>query len=334
MINALLAHIANDPLIGIVIIVGFVAFFGFVFSAWRQPVQDRVGDRLKSLHTTTYGDMSAVEATLVVDRADDEDIPATASARIVAGLADIIAPLPLVGAKEQTKIVRNLTRAGFRSPLGVPLFMLVKLGFIAAGAIGAVIFLLAKPDLEIPILIKAVIVVAAAMVGGLLPENLLKRRGAARSKRVAFALPDAMDLMVICAEAGLSLEVALDRVAREMAMAAPDLSDEFSLTVAELQLLSDRRQALVNLADRTDLEVVRGVVTTLIQAQKYGTPLSQSLRVLGNEMRSARMLMVEEKAARMPALISMPLIGLVLPALFLIIGGPAIIEVSRLFGGS
>ena len=328
-----LDRMTADPVVAMTMLVGTLVILGAAVAASFQPKHNRLDDRLKSLHTTTYGDLSTVEATLAASKLEEEEVVATPTQRLIARLAEMIAPLPLVGEKEQAKIVRNLTRSGIRSHLGIPLFMLTKLAFFTLGAAGAFAFFLAKPDLEIPFVIKALIVVAAAMVGGLLPENLLKRHGAKRSRNIANALPDAMDLLVICAEAGLSLEVALDRVAREMALAAPDLSSEFALTVAELQLLADRRQALINLADRTDLEVLRGVVTTLIQAQKYGTPLSQSLRVLGNEMRNARMLSVEEKAARMPALISMPLIGLILPSLFLVIGGPAILEVTRLFSG-
>ncbi len=298
-----------------------------------RPKTNRLSDRLKSLHTTTYGDLTAVEASLAASRLEDEDLDKTPTQRLIARLAEIIAPLPLVGKKEQVKIEQNLTRAGFRSHMGVPLFMLMKLTFFVLFAFATVVFFLAKPDLEIPFIAKLVIVAAAAMVGGVISEKALVRYGKARSKRIANALPDAMDLMVICAEAGLSLEVALDRVANEMKLAGPELSEEFSTTVAELQLLSDRRQGLLNLANRTDLEMLRGVVTTLIQAQKYGTPLSQSLRVLSAEMRGARMLQVEEKAARMPALISLPLICLVLPAMFLVIGGPAILEVGKIISG-
>lgn len=331
-ITDLISKMTTDPMVAAPLLLALVAT-AVIAAMPEGKKRNKLDDRLKSLHTTTYADLSSIEAALQASTLEEEEAPTTVGQRFASKAAEIIAPLPLVGDKEQAKIEQNLTRAGIRSHFGVPLFMLTKLAFFAVFAIGATVFFFANPDIEIPTVVRVLIVIAAAMVGGLMPEHLLKRIGHARSRRIANALPDAMDLMVICAEAGLSLEVALDRVAREMVMAAPDLSSEFTVTVAELQLLSDRRQALQNLANRSDLEMLRGVVTTLIQAQKYGTPLSQSLRVLGNEMRSARMLSVEEKAARMPALIAMPLIGLVLPALFMVIGGPAIIEVTRVFSG-
>lgn len=331
--TAFIDRLTSDPALGVPVLLALIVVLLVAALVPGRPKANRLDDRLKSLHTTAYGDLSGVEASLAASQLDDEEVVKTPAQRLVAKLAEIIAPLPLVGKKEQAKIEQHLTRAGFRSHMGVPLFMLVKLAFAIAFAIGAIVFFIAKPDLDVPFFGKLLITAAAAMIGGVMSEKALKRYGLARGKRIARALPDAMDLMVICAEAGLSLEVALDRVAQEMRLAGPELSDEFSTTVAELQLLPDRRQGLINLAKRTDLEMLRGVVTTLIQAQKYGTPLAQSMRVLGAEMRTARMLQVEEKAARMPALISIPLICLVLPAMFLIIGGPAILEVNRVFSG-
>jgi tight adherence protein C len=136
-----------------------------------------------------------------------------------------------------------------------------------------------------------------------------------------------LDLLVICAEAGLSLDAALNRVADEMTASAPALADELALTSVELNFLPERRMALDNFARRADLPAIRGVVNTLIQTEKYGTPLSQSLRVLSAEFREQRMLRAEEKAARLPATLTVPMILFILPTLFIVLVGPAMIDV-------
>jgi tight adherence protein C len=128
---------------------------------------------------------------------------------------------------------------------------------------------------------------------------------------------------VICAEAGLTVDAAFGRVSKELGKAYPELGDEFGLTAIELGFLNERRNAFENLADRVDLEAVRGVVTTMIQTEKYGTPLASALRVLSAEFRHARMMRAEEKAARLPAIMTVPLILFILPTLFVVILGPA-----------
>jgi tight adherence protein C len=176
-------------------------------------------------------------------------------------------------------------------------------------------------------------VLGGAVLGFFVPElyvsNLVKKRQLALSK----ALPDGLDLLVICAESGLSLDAALDRVANELGGASPELAEELSLTSIELGFLPDRRQALLNLNRRTNLPSIRGVVNTLLQTEKYGTPLSQSLRVLANEFRDQRLLKAEEKAARLPATLTVPMIVFILPVLFIVLVGPAVIKVMDNLGG-
>ena len=133
---------------------------------------------------------------------------------------------------------------------------------------------------------------------------------------------------MICAEAGLTVDAAFGRVARELGKAYPELGDEFALTSIELGFLTDRRLAFENLAKRIDLDSVRGVVTTMIQTEKYGTPLASALRVLSAEFRNERMMRAEEKAARLPAIMTVPLILFILPVLFIVILGPAACSIS------
>lgn len=155
------------------------------------------------------------------------------------------------------------------------------------------------------------------------PEIYLKNLITKRTDMIRKGLPDALDLLVICAEAGLTVDAAFGRVARELGRAYPELGDEFTLTSIELSFLTERRQAFENLAYRVDLEAVRGVVTTMIQTEKYGTPLASALRVLSAEFRHDRMMRAEEKAARLPAIMTVPLILFILPVLFIVIIGPA-----------
>ncbi|SFP93676.1 type II secretion system F family protein [Sphingomonas rubra] len=155
------------------------------------------------------------------------------------------------------------------------------------------------------------------------PDIFLKNKITKRADAIRKGLPDALDLLVICAEAGLTVDAAFGRVARELGRAYPELGEEFSLTAIELGFLTDRRHAFDNLASRVALEAVRGVVTTMIQTEKYGTPLASALRVLSAEFRNERMMRAEEKAARLPAIMTVPLILFILPPLFVVILGPA-----------
>ncbi|MFO6430383.1 type II secretion system F family protein [Erythrobacter sp. W302b] len=160
------------------------------------------------------------------------------------------------------------------------------------------------------------------------PEIFLKNKATKRTKEIQKGLPDALDLLVICAEAGLTVDAAFNRVAKELGRAYPELGDEFALTAIELSFLNERKMAFNNFAYRVNLEAVKGVVTTMIQTERYGTPLASALRVLSAEFRNERMMRAEEKAARLPAIMTVPLIVFILPTLFVVILGPAACSIS------
>ena len=160
------------------------------------------------------------------------------------------------------------------------------------------------------------------------PEIYLSNKAGKRTKEIQKGLPDALDLLVICAEAGLTVDAAFNRVAKELGRAYPELGDEFALTAIELSFLNERRIAFNNLAYRVNLEAVKGVVTTMVQTERYGTPLASALRVLSAEFRNERMMRAEEKAARLPAIMTVPLILFILPTLFVVILGPAACSIS------
>jgi tight adherence protein C len=163
------------------------------------------------------------------------------------------------------------------------------------------------------------------------PELFLSNKSSKRTDAIRKGLPDALDLLVICAEAGLTVDAAFNRVAKELGRAYPELGDEFALTAIELSFLNERKHAFDNLAYRVDLEAVKGVVTTMVQTERYGTPLASALRVLSAEFRNDRMMRAEEKAARLPAIMTIPLIMFILPVLFIVILGPAACSIADAF---
>ncbi|MGN3975056.1 type II secretion system F family protein [Tsuneonella sp. SYSU-LHT278] len=172
---------------------------------------------------------------------------------------------------------------------------------------------------------------AAVGFGYKAPEIFLKNKAGKRTDAVRKGLPDALDLLVICAEAGLTVDAAFNRVAKELGRAYPELGDEFALTAIELSFLTERKMAFDNLAYRVNLDSIKGVVTTMVQTERYGTPLASALRVLSAEFRNERMMRAEEKAARLPAIMTVPLILFILPTLFVVILGPAACSISDAF---
>ena len=238
----------------------------------------------------------------------------------------VVETLRLLRSAQANKVALKLTRAGWRSKDAVVRYFFGKfaLPFLFGGV--AVLLLYVLEAYSMTPIWKAAAALGATLFGAYLPDILVVNAAQKRREAIRKSLPDALDLMVICAEAGLSLDATLMRVAEEMQKTAPELSDEFSLTGLELGFLPDRRTAMHNLAKRTDLTVLRGMVGTLLQAERYGTPLAQSLRVLSHESREERAMKAEEKAARLPALLTVPMIVFILPPLFIVLIGPAILR--------
>ena len=160
------------------------------------------------------------------------------------------------------------------------------------------------------------------------PDMYLRNAREKREKILTRSFPDALDLLLVCVESGLALDGALARVCKELGRAHPAITQELNRTRLELTLLNDRAQALANLSERTDMLAFRSLVTTLLQSEKFGTSLTDTLRVLSEDFRNTRLMIAEDKAGRLPVLMTIPLITLMMPALFLIILGPAIINVS------
>lgn len=233
--------------------------------------------------------------------------------------------------QSQLKVVQQkLAWAGYRNKeLAVIVIGLRMILPIVFGILGFVIFYWVDYfDFGDGSLKKLFGFAAMVFVGYKGPEIYLSNKAAKRTKEIQKGLPDALDLLVICAEAGLTVDAAFNRVAKELGRAYPELGDEFALTAIELSFLNERKMAFDNLAYRVDLEAVKGVVTTMVQTERYGTPLASALRVLSAEFRNERMMRAEEKAARLPAIMTVPLILFILPVLFIVILGPAACSIS------
>lgn len=180
-----------------------------------------------------------------------------------------------------------------------------------------------------PLYIKLAGILVATYIGYNLPVILLRNRITKRQQKLQRAYPDALDLIVICVESGMSVEAAFAKVTEQMMEGAPEIAEEFGLTTAELAFLSDRRQAFDNLAERTGLAAFKSLSTTLQQSEKYGTPVAVGLRVLAKESRDSRLALAEKKAAALPPKLTVPMIVFFLPVLFIVIGGPAGIQLAQ-----
>lgn len=225
----------------------------------------------------------------------------------------------------------KLERAGLRGKDAETLYLFCKFSLPLAAAVFAVLWLYVLKAMPLHEPMRLLAALGLVLLGALAPEIYLKNGADKRRAALVKGLPDSLDLLVICAEAGLSLDAALTRVAREIGISSPELADELGLTAVELTFLSDRAQALDNLNQRTNMPAIRGVVNTLQQTEKYGTPLAQSLRVLAAEFRDQRLMRAEEKAARLPAILTVPMIVFILPTLFVVLIGPAILQAIDAF---
>jgi tight adherence protein C len=174
--------------------------------------------------------------------------------------------------------------------------------------------------------IPPLLAACAAAAGWLLPSMLRRMRAARHAEVVSNGLPEALDLVVVCLDAGLSLEAALGRVVEEIRPALPELAEELALTAADLQILPSRDEALQKMAKRVDIPSVRAFVSTMIQTLRYGTPLAQTLRTIAAEMRNDALMKLEERANRLPAILTVPMIIFIMPTIFLVIGGPAVLR--------
>ncbi|MEP2235621.1 MAG: type II secretion system F family protein [Alteripontixanthobacter sp.] len=328
----MLSDPANPTLLGVdIVMVGTVlagvAAFAVVMAIYAAiTVKDPMAKRVQALAERRdelkagIVKSSAKKRTSLIRKTDKTD-----------RVKDQLANMKVLQQSQLEAIQQKLAHAGIRNKelavyvIGARLVLPLVLGLITFTMLYVVEI---YPDWQM----KKVGAMAAVIFAGYKgPELFIKNKANKRTDAIRKGLPDALDLLVICAEAGLTVDAAFNRVAKELGRAYPELGDEFALTAIELSFLQERKQAFANFAYRVDLESVQGVVTTMVQTERYGTPLASALRVLSAEFRNERMMRAEEKAARLPAIMTIPLILFILPVLFIVILGPAACSISDAF---
>jgi tight adherence protein C len=223
----------------------------------------------------------------------------------------------------------KLKMAGLRGQAPLVTYMFFRMAMPILVAIAALVYLFVLSDYQYPPIVKIGLAIGAGYIGFYLPnffiENLVQRR----QTSIKHSFPDSLDMLLICVQSGMSVEAAFQKVSGEVGSQSLELAEELSLTTAELSYLQDRRQAFENLGKRTGIPGIKAVATALIQAERYGTPVGQALRVMARENRDMRMSEAEKKAAALPPKLTVPMIIFFLPVLFVVILGPAIIQVFK-----
>jgi tight adherence protein C len=258
------------------------------------------------------------------DRETEAGLPAPL--RIITTIGEFIARSGALSTRTLEELRQTLQVAGFRGGHGLGLFVGTKLLLIVALPLAtqAVPWLLHR-DIPYP----AVVLAVAAATGLLAPDKIVHRLRKRYLRALEAGMPDALDMMVICGQAGLGLEASIERVGVEIRYAHPAVAEELTRTAHEMQVNADTRTALVNLGKRTGLESIRRLAGVLIQSIQYGTPLTQALRALSAEQRQEMLVKFEGRAARLPVLLTIPMIVFILPCVFLVVAGPAMVDVYR-----
>jgi tight adherence protein C len=304
----------------LIVLVAAVAAFASVLAVGLPLMsRDQLASRLKAVAARRQ-ELSARQRDALGGRRRFQP------SRRVGLMKAVLDRLKLQDMLEARGVKARLAQAGWRHPSAVVTYIFSRVAvpvlLLALGLVYATTVFHASPPAT-----KMLIVAGAVAIGVYLPQILLTNAVQKRQAALARSFPDALDLMVICVEAGLSIETALQRVTEELGAGAPEMAEEIGLTAAELAFLGDRRQAWDNFAERTGLPQVKSLATALVQSEKYGTPVGQALKVLAQENREARMSTAEKKAAALPAKLTVPMIVFFLPVLFIVIAGPAAIQV-------
>jgi tight adherence protein C len=233
-------------------------------------------------------------------------------------------------ALEDPNVASKMVQAGLRGPRPLAMFYFFRFCLPIVFGLAAFAYIRFVNDHNLSFQMQMGAVMFATAGGFYLPNMVIENLAAKRRTSIMRSFPDSLDMMLICVESGMSIEMAFQRVSEEIGTASPELAEELALTQAELSYLQDRRIAYNNLADRTNHPGVKGVAMALGQAEKYGTPLSNALRIMAKENRELRMTEAEKKAAALPAKLTVPMIVFFLPVLFLVILGPAYIRIKAM----
>lgn len=288
-------------------------------------VKDKLAERMKSVGTHREG-LRQKQREMLARKAGGR-LRTTSPDGMIKELVENLKLLEVFDAETARK---KLMMAGYRGQGPVFAFMAARLGMPFVAAICVAIYVYVLKGVELDSFSRLLATMGGFFAGFYLPNVYITNIVKKRQQAIQMAWPDALDLLLICVESGMSIEAAFQKVGAEVGPNCPELAEELGLTTAELSYLQDRKHAYFNLSERTGLDSVKGVTTALIQSEKYGTPLGQSLRVMATESRELRMQEAEKKAAALPPKLTVPMIGFFLPVLFAVILGPAIMQVMAL----
>ncbi len=319
----------TEPKFLIMVLSAVAAFFTVASFAMAALTGDKLGARLKYVSS----ERDAMRAERLAELADNENRQARLRNSPKGFMKQIVEQLNLSKLLETDTTRERLKMAGMRGQAPVVAFLFFRLVLPFVGLGGALFYLFVLRENELPTVVRISISLGAAYFGFYLPNifitNLIQRR----QQSIKRAFPDSLDLLLICVQAGMSIEAAFNKVATEIGARSLELAEEFSLTTAELSYLPDRSKAYENLGKRTGLPGVKAVGTALVQAERYGTSIGTALRTMAQENRDMRMAEAEKKAASLPPKLTVPMIVFFLPVLFIVILGPAYIKVMAVRGG-
>ena len=243
-------------------------------------------------------------------------------------MGQIVDRLDLRKMFESDELRDRLKQAGLRGQAPLIAYMFFRVAMPAIIAVAGLIYMFIIAEYDYPPIVKLAVALGAAYIGYYLPNMFIENQVQRRQQSIKEAFPDALDMLLICVQSGMSTEAAFGKVSAEVGNQSLELAEEFSLTTAELSYLPERRQAYENFSKRTGLPGVKAVTTALIQAERYGTPVGAALRTMAKENRDMRMSEAEKKAGALPPKLTVPMIIFFLPVLFIVIIGPAIIQVK------
>ncbi len=310
-----------DPELLITLLVAVAAFATTVTIAMPMFQGDRLASRLKYVATQREELRRKHREQL-----EKKDTNRSVRNEVDGFMKNVVEKLNLRRIIDSPELKQLLSQAGFRGQRPAVVFVIGRITLPLVAFISAVIYLFFMNDMGWTPSIRIAASLGAAIIGSYFPNIIVKNIRQKRQSSIMMAFPDALDLMLICVEAGMSIEVAFKKVATEIGGQSIELAEELSLTTAELSYLQDRRVGYENLALRTGHQGVKAVCTSLIQSERYGTPVGQALRVMADENRQMRMQLAEKKAAALPAKLTVPMIVFFLPVLFIVILGPAYIR--------
>lgn len=322
-----LINTLTDPETMVVILTAVAAFATVASVIMPFFASDRLGARMKYV-SSERDRLRAERAAAIADQQRQTRLRKEPKSF----MKQVVENLNLSKALETDETRDRLKMAGFRGQAPVVAFLFFRAALPLVGFAVVFTYLFFVNDFHLPAIARVGMSIGGAYLGFYFPDifvsNLIQRR----QKSIRSVFPDSLDLLLICVQAGMSVEAAMNKVAGEIGPRSIELAEEFSLTTAELSYLPERRRAYENLGKRTGLPGVKAVGTSLIQAERYGTAISDALRVLARESRDTRMSEAEKKAAALPPKLTVPMILFFLPVLFVVILGPAIIQVMRNFG--